>query len=149
MDLDTKPNFISDLFFLLNAVHHLGLGKTVATRVKAERNISDMEKDLKHLESKREEWAGVSLPSSSLLIPSEPGVASARGSPNRKGEERYRNSPCVTACLRHATPGSQADAIECHLLWIPHDLALANGGSQASAPSGSHCVSVNDSRFSA
>ncbi|WOO81182.1 Ubiquitin conjugation factor E4 [Vanrija pseudolonga] len=58
MDLDSKPNFISDLFFLLNAVHHLGLGKTVATRVKAERNISDMEKDLKHLESKREEWAG-------------------------------------------------------------------------------------------
>ncbi|KAL1411414.1 Ubiquitin conjugation factor E4 [Vanrija albida] len=57
MDLDTKPNFISDLFFLLNAVHHLGLGKTVATRVKAERNISDMEKELKRLEAGREEWA--------------------------------------------------------------------------------------------
>lgn len=58
MDSDAKPNFISDIFFLLNSISHLGLVKTIGTRIKAERNISDIEKELKNLEARQPEWAG-------------------------------------------------------------------------------------------
>lgn len=61
MEMDTKPNFISDLFFILNSIFHLGLIKTIDTRSKAEKNISQMEDELKKLEGRRAEWAGVSL----------------------------------------------------------------------------------------
>ena len=56
----TSPNFISDIFFLLNSFQHLGLVKTISTRLKAERNISDIEKELKRTETARAGWAGVS-----------------------------------------------------------------------------------------
>lgn len=55
-----EPNFISDLFFLLAAFQHLGLNKTISTRVKAEKNISDIEKELQRAEAARADWAGVS-----------------------------------------------------------------------------------------
>lgn len=54
------PNFISELFFLLNAFQHLGITKTIETRIKAERNISDLEKELRRAEATRPTWAGVS-----------------------------------------------------------------------------------------
>lgn len=61
MDTDSKPNFISDIFFLLNSIFHLGLTKTIGTRIKAESKINDLEKHLKQLESQSGEWAGVRL----------------------------------------------------------------------------------------
>lgn len=51
MDVDSKPNFVSDVFYLLNHVHHLGTIKTIGTRTKLERNINDIEKELKRLEA--------------------------------------------------------------------------------------------------
>ncbi|KAK4689997.1 ubiquitin conjugation factor E4 B, partial [Tremellales sp. Uapishka_1] len=58
MEVDSKPptNFISDLFFLLNSFQHLGVTKTVGTRLKAEKNISEMEKELKRTEAARGDW---------------------------------------------------------------------------------------------
>ncbi|BEI85504.1 hypothetical protein CcaverHIS002_0509050 [Cutaneotrichosporon cavernicola] len=56
MNVDTKPNFISDLFYLLNSIFHLGLCKTIDTRSKAEKNIQQMEDELKKLEAGRAEW---------------------------------------------------------------------------------------------
>ncbi|WVQ80243.1 hypothetical protein IAT38_002348 [Cryptococcus sp. DSM 104549] len=58
MEVDTKPNFISDLFFLINAFIHLGLVKTVGTRTRAEKNMSEMDKELKRAEASRGDWAG-------------------------------------------------------------------------------------------
>lgn len=58
MDTDSKPGFIPDIFYLLNHVHHLGTIKTISTRTKLERNISDIEKELKRLEGMRGQWAG-------------------------------------------------------------------------------------------
>ncbi|WWC70131.1 uncharacterized protein I206_104078 [Kwoniella pini CBS 10737] len=58
MQVDTKPNFISDLFFLTNAFVHLGIVKTVATRERAEKNMSEIEKELKRAESQRATWVG-------------------------------------------------------------------------------------------
>jgi ubiquitin conjugation factor E4 B len=55
----TTPNFISDIFFLLNAFQHLGLNKTISTRLKAEKNIHEIEKELKRAEASRGDWAGV------------------------------------------------------------------------------------------
>jgi ubiquitin conjugation factor E4 B len=55
-----SPNFISDLFFLLNAYQHFGLVKTIGNRTTAERNLSDIEKDLKRAEASRGDWQGVS-----------------------------------------------------------------------------------------
>lgn len=57
MKIDIKPNFISDLFYLLNSIFHLGLCKTIDTRTKAEKNIRQMEDELKKLEARRAEWA--------------------------------------------------------------------------------------------
>jgi len=54
------PNFISDLFFLLNAYQHFGLVKTIGNRSTAERNLSDIEKELKRAEASRGDWQGVS-----------------------------------------------------------------------------------------
>lgn len=56
----STPNFISDVFFLLNSFQHLGLVKTISTRIKAERNISDIEKELRRTEAARGRWEGVS-----------------------------------------------------------------------------------------
>ncbi|WWD17165.1 hypothetical protein CI109_101603 [Kwoniella shandongensis] len=58
MEVDAKPNFISDLFFLTNAFVHLGVVKTIATRTRAEKNISEMEKELKRMEATRGSWVG-------------------------------------------------------------------------------------------
>lgn len=55
-----SPNFISDLFFLLNAYQHFGLAKTIGNRTTAERNLSDIEKELKRAEASRADWQGVS-----------------------------------------------------------------------------------------
>nr|KIR85337.1 ubiquitin-conjugation factor E4 B [Cryptococcus tetragattii IND107] len=57
MDVDTKPNFISDLFFLLNSYLHLGVVKTISTRIRAEKNLSEMEKELKRIEASTGDWA--------------------------------------------------------------------------------------------
>lgn len=78
--VDQSPrNFISDLFFLVNAFQHLGLIKTIGSRVKAEKNISDFEKELKRAEASRADWAGVSH-GSLLSLTVESGVGTARGS---------------------------------------------------------------------
>lgn len=61
MKTDTKPNFISDIFFILNSIFHLGLIKTIDTRSKAEKNITQMEDELKKLEGRSAEWANVSV----------------------------------------------------------------------------------------
>ena len=53
-------NFISDLFFLINAIQHFGVVKTIGSRIRAEKNISEVEKELKHTEASRGEWEGVS-----------------------------------------------------------------------------------------
>ncbi|KLT45417.1 hypothetical protein CC85DRAFT_282483 [Cutaneotrichosporon oleaginosum] len=53
MKTDTKANFISDLFYLLNSIFHLGLCKTIDTRSKAEKNIQQMEDELKKLEAQQ------------------------------------------------------------------------------------------------
>ncbi|ODN80543.1 hypothetical protein, variant 2 [Cryptococcus amylolentus CBS 6039] len=58
MEVDAKPNFISDLFFLLNAFLHLGLVKTISTRGRAEKNLSEIEKELKRTEASRGDWEG-------------------------------------------------------------------------------------------
>lgn len=60
MKTDAKPNFISDVFFILNSIFHLGLIKTIDTRTKAEKNISQMEDELKNVEGRRGEWGSVS-----------------------------------------------------------------------------------------
>lgn len=57
--VDTKPNFISDLFFLLNSYLHLGVVKTISTRIRAEKNLSEMEKELKRVEASTGDWANV------------------------------------------------------------------------------------------
>ncbi|WVR06922.1 hypothetical protein IAU60_003958 [Kwoniella sp. DSM 27419] len=57
MQVDTKPNFISDLFFLTNAFIHLGGVKTIGTRTRAEKNMSEIEKELKRAEAMRGSWA--------------------------------------------------------------------------------------------
>ncbi|WRT66506.1 uncharacterized protein IL334_003465 [Kwoniella shivajii] len=54
----SKPNFISDLFFLTNAFVHLGIVKTIGTRGKAEKNMSEIEKSLKRAEAQRASWEG-------------------------------------------------------------------------------------------
>lgn len=59
MDVDSKPNFISDIFFLLNAFQRLGLVKTIDSRNKANKNSYDMEKELKQVESREAEFSGV------------------------------------------------------------------------------------------
>nr|XP_018262826.1 ubiquitin-conjugation factor E4 B [Kwoniella dejecticola CBS 10117]OBR84984.1 ubiquitin-conjugation factor E4 B [Kwoniella dejecticola CBS 10117] len=58
MQVDAKPNFISDLFFLMNAFIHLGIVKTIGTRERAEKNMSEIEKELKRAEAQRPSWAG-------------------------------------------------------------------------------------------
>lgn len=60
MKTDAKPNFISDVFFILNSIFHLGMIKTIDTRSKAEKNISQMEDELKSVEGRRGEWGSVS-----------------------------------------------------------------------------------------
>lgn len=62
-----ETNFISDLFFLLNSFQHLGLNKTIGNRTTAERNLSDVEKELKRTEASAGDWAGVSPSSLTLL----------------------------------------------------------------------------------
>ncbi|KAL7421849.1 Ubiquitin conjugation factor E4 [Cryptotrichosporon argae] len=59
MKTDAKPNFISDLFFLTNAFQHLGLVKTISNRKKAEKNMNEIEKELKRVEADRANWAGI------------------------------------------------------------------------------------------
>nr|XP_019046475.1 ubiquitin-conjugation factor E4 B [Kwoniella bestiolae CBS 10118]OCF25405.1 ubiquitin-conjugation factor E4 B [Kwoniella bestiolae CBS 10118] len=59
MEVDAKPNFISDLFFLTNAFVHLGVVKTIGTRSRAEKNMSEIEKELKRAVAQRSSWAGV------------------------------------------------------------------------------------------
>ncbi|WVQ99568.1 hypothetical protein IAU59_006704 [Kwoniella sp. CBS 9459] len=56
-----RPNFISDLFFLSNAFLHLGLIKTIGTRTRAEKNMSEIEKELKRAEATRPTWAGADI----------------------------------------------------------------------------------------
>ncbi|OCF33004.1 ubiquitin-conjugation factor E4 B [Kwoniella heveanensis BCC8398] len=58
MEVDAKSNFISDLFFFTNAFLHLGLIKTIGTRTRAEKNMSEIEKELKRAEATRPTWAG-------------------------------------------------------------------------------------------
>jgi ubiquitin conjugation factor E4 B len=56
---EEKPaNFITDLFFLLNAFQHLGLVKTIGNRLRAEKTIGELEKELKHAEASRGDWEG-------------------------------------------------------------------------------------------
>ena len=57
----SPPNFISDIFFLLNSFQRLGLLKTISTRIRAEKNITEIEKELKRAEAARGSWAGVRL----------------------------------------------------------------------------------------
>lgn len=59
MDTNAKPNFISDVFFLLNSMFHLGLVATIGRRIRTEREMVDLEKELNHLEGRSAEWAGV------------------------------------------------------------------------------------------
>ncbi|KAK1924344.1 ubiquitin elongating factor core-domain-containing protein [Papiliotrema laurentii] len=54
----SPPNFISDIFFLLNSFQRLGLLKTISTRIRAEKNITEIEKELKRAEAARGSWAG-------------------------------------------------------------------------------------------
>jgi ubiquitin conjugation factor E4 B len=70
MEVDTKPNFISDLFFLLNSTHHLGLAKTIGTRKEFEKGISELEEDLRNFEARRAEWGAVSCAHVLGLTPS-------------------------------------------------------------------------------
>jgi hypothetical protein len=44
---------------LLNAYQHFGLAKTIGNRTTAERNLSDIQKELKRAEASRGDWAGV------------------------------------------------------------------------------------------
>jgi ubiquitin conjugation factor E4 B len=60
MSGNEPPNFITNLFFLANAFQHLGLIKTISTRKRAEKNISEIEKELKRAEASRPSWEGVS-----------------------------------------------------------------------------------------
>lgn len=55
----TPSNFISDLFFLLNSYQHLGLVKTIGNRSSAEKNLSEIEKELQRTEASRADWTGV------------------------------------------------------------------------------------------
>jgi ubiquitin conjugation factor E4 B len=41
---------------LLNAFQHLGLVKTIGNRGRAEKNISEIEKELKRAEASRADW---------------------------------------------------------------------------------------------
>lgn len=58
MSNETPPNFISELFYMTNAFQHLGVIKTIGQRIKAERNLSDIEKELKRTEASRGDWIG-------------------------------------------------------------------------------------------
>nr|ODN80157.1 ubiquitin-conjugation factor E4 B [Cryptococcus depauperatus CBS 7841] len=58
MNIDAKPNFISDIFFLSNGFIHLGVVKTISTRIRAEKNIAEIEKELKRTEASSAERAG-------------------------------------------------------------------------------------------
>ncbi|ORX35769.1 ubiquitin elongating factor core-domain-containing protein [Kockovaella imperatae] len=56
-----NPNsnpFITDLFHSAAALQHLGLVKTISSRIRGEKNMSDMEKELKRTEASRGEWEG-------------------------------------------------------------------------------------------
>lgn len=68
MESGPPPNFVSDLFFLLNSFQHLGMVKTVGNRDRAEKTLSEIEKELKRTEASRGDWEGVSdLPCSELM----------------------------------------------------------------------------------
>lgn len=73
------PNFVSDLFFLLNAYQHFGLAKTIGNRTTAERNLSDIEKELKRAEASRGDWHGVSNISRIALIAESRNARARRG----------------------------------------------------------------------
>jgi ubiquitin conjugation factor E4 B len=88
MKTDTKPNFISDLFYLLNSIFHLGLCKTIDTRSKAEKNIQQMEDELKKLEARRGEWANVSG-SRNVTDPKEPSNADTGRGGHHQAEGAY------------------------------------------------------------
>jgi ubiquitin conjugation factor E4 B len=66
MEVDGKPNFISDLFFLLNSIHHIGLSKTLGTRKDLDKGVSELEEDLRNFEARRGEWTAVSVHSDSM-----------------------------------------------------------------------------------
>lgn len=53
-----SANFISDLFFLLNAFQHIGMVKTIGNRIQAEKSMGELEKELKHAEAARGGWEG-------------------------------------------------------------------------------------------
>lgn len=55
------PNFISDLFFMLNTFQHLGIVKTIGNRMRAEKVLGETEKELKRAEASRVDWEGVSF----------------------------------------------------------------------------------------
>lgn len=87
MDVDAKPNFISDVFFLLNHIHHLGLSKTIGTRKDLEKGLSELEEDLKNMEARQGEYEGVSGQSSCLTSESRD-EGTGRGS-NQEAKGRY------------------------------------------------------------
>lgn len=72
MDVDAKPNFISDIFFLLNSIHRLGLVKTIGTRKDMEKGLQELEDDLKNLEGRRAEWSSVCNVRQAVLNIAEP-----------------------------------------------------------------------------
>lgn len=70
------PNFISDIFFLLNAFQHLGLVKSIGNRMAAEKSLSEREKDLKRHEAMRADWEG----NPALLAQGEAGIKKLKAS---------------------------------------------------------------------
>ncbi|RXK40337.1 ubiquitin-conjugation factor E4 B, partial [Tremella mesenterica] len=58
ISVEKSSNFITEVFYLCNVFQHLGIVKTIAQRGKAERNMIDIEKQLKQSEASRAEWTG-------------------------------------------------------------------------------------------
>ncbi len=52
----SPPNFISDLFFMLNAFQHLGLNKSINNRDRAEKNVREIKKELRKVEAEKPSW---------------------------------------------------------------------------------------------
>lgn len=56
IDDSSPPNFISDLFFMLNAFQHLGLNKSINNRDRAEKNVREIKKELRKVEAEKPSW---------------------------------------------------------------------------------------------
>ena len=59
---------------MLHAFQQRGLGKTISTRIRAEKNIGEMEKELKRVEASRADWVNVSEIGVSRLTSKNPAL---------------------------------------------------------------------------